>query len=63
MFVASPGASFPSCSDSYFFRNITHQDIDKLDVHQSVGHHNRSYSNPAEYILVFTGGRGGRVGG
>ncbi|WIA32467.1 hypothetical protein OEZ86_003287 [Tetradesmus obliquus] len=39
----------------YFFDPITLQELDKVDLEASCSHHRSSFSNPAEFTVVFTG--------
>lgn len=41
--------------DCYYFQTLTPQMVDELDVEAAAEYHNRSFRNPAEFTVVFTG--------
>ncbi|KAL6755922.1 Metalloenzyme, LuxS/M16 peptidase-like protein [Haematococcus lacustris] len=41
--------------DCYYFKPVTLEELDRVDMQQAVTHHNRSFKNPAEFTLLFTG--------
>ncbi|KAJ9517538.1 hypothetical protein QJQ45_024978 [Haematococcus lacustris] len=41
--------------DCYYFKPVTLEELDRVDMQQAVAHHNRSFKNPAEFTLLFTG--------
>lgn len=41
--------------DCYFYRPFSLRDLASVDPHQACAHFNRSFRNPAEFSLCFTG--------